>query len=78
LLFVFVVWSIPRLTSSPEHVSAIIPELRALQTHEQDKHQAFKMTSQGISFTLKHIENESACCPFEETRKKYILRRFRE
>jgi hypothetical protein len=59
-------------------VSAIIPELRALQTHEHDKHQAFKMTSQGISFTLKHIENESAHCPFERTGEKYILRLFRE
>jgi hypothetical protein len=59
-------------------VSAIIPELRALQTHEHGKHQAFKMTSQDFSFTFTHIENESARCPFEETRKKYNLRRFRE
>jgi hypothetical protein len=58
-------------------VSTIIPELRALQTHEQDKHQAFKITSQESSFTFKHIENESVSCPVEQTSKKYILRLFR-
>jgi hypothetical protein len=77
LLFVFVVWSVPRSTSSPDHVSAIIPELRALQTHEHGKHQVFKMTSQGISFTFKYIENESVVCPLQQTVKKYNLRQFR-
>ena len=59
-------------------MSAIIPELRALQTHEHDKHQVFKITSQDSSFTLRHIENESAYCPFERVVEKYILRLFRE
>ena len=58
-------------------MSAIIPELRALQTHEQDKHQVFKITSQESSFTFKFIENESVSCPFEQTKQKYILRLFR-
>jgi hypothetical protein len=51
--------------------------LRALQTHEQDKHQVFKITSQDSSFTFKYIENESVSCPVEQTSKKYILRLFR-
>jgi hypothetical protein len=58
-------------------MSAIIPELRALQTQEQDKHQVFKITSQESSFTFKYIENESVSCPVEQTSKKYILRLFR-